>query len=66
VVTGQTNGTNYSFVVRVCNTDGRCTDSDPENLVPSDSPEIGTLSATAVGRQVRFTWTDVSMNFRGP
>lgn len=62
MVTGLTNGRSYTFIARVCNSNGLCTDSNAVSFVPYDSPDAGTLTVAVSGTQVRLTWSAVTMN----
>ncbi|MBL8930842.1 MAG: hypothetical protein JNL54_12015 [Kineosporiaceae bacterium] len=63
MVTGLTNGRSYTFIARVCNSNGLCTDSNAVSFVPYDSPDAGTMTVAVSGTQVRLTWSAVTMNY---
>ena len=58
VVSGLTNGTTYSFLVRAVNSSGGGPASDEQLAVPSIPPGAPrNLTATAGDKEVRLTWT---------
>ena len=57
VVTGLTNGTEYTFQVRAVNSSGGGLASNELSAIPSTTPGTPTLTATAGDKQVRLTWT---------
>jgi hypothetical protein len=57
VVTGLTNGVRYTFVARVCNTDGRCTESAPLGYTPYGTPQAGSTDLTVAGSEGTVSWT---------
>ena len=60
VVGGLTNGTTYTFRVRAVNSSGGGLDSNEASAVPSTTPGVSTLTATAGDKEVSLTWTPAS------
>jgi hypothetical protein len=59
-VTGLTNGTPYNFTATVCNSFRRCSTSAPLSFTPYGMPQMPTVTGTAAGRQVSFSWDAVN------